>query len=221
MTQDLWTFLHVLTFVYWLGADLGVFYSSRFVVNADYTPETRAVALKILAWLDMAPRYALLLTLPVGLQLAHGAELSAIGGGWLLLAWLGSAAWISLVITIHRREGTAAGRRLGQIDLGLRFVLIAGLVVAAVLSFTGGAPFAADWLALKALLFALAVTMGVGIRVTFAPFGPAFARLMTEGSSAEVEERMSTALARAKPFVLVLWAIIAAAAFIGISQPGF
>jgi hypothetical protein len=190
MTQDLWTFLHVLTFVYWLGADLGVFYSSRFVVNADYTPETRAVALKILAWLDMAPRYALLLTLPVGLQLAHGAELSAIGGGWLLLAWLGSAAWISLVITIHRREGTAAGRRLGQIDLGLRFVLIAGLVVAAVLSFTGGAPFAADWLALKALLFALAVTMGVGIRVTFAPFGPAFARLMTEGSSAEVEERM-------------------------------
>jgi hypothetical protein len=221
MTQDLWSFLHVMTFVYWLGADLGVFYSSRFVVNATYTPETRAVALKVLAWLDMAPRYALLLTLPVGLQLARGIELSAIGGGWLLLAWLGAAAWIGLVITIHRREGTAAGRRLAQIDLGLRLVLIAGLVIAAVLSFTGGSPFAANWLALKALLFALAVTMGVGIRVTFAPFGPAFGRLMSEGTSPEVEAQMSGALARAKPFVLALWAIIAVTAFIGISQPGF
>ena len=32
---------------------------------------------------------------------------------------------------------------------------------------------------------------------------------------------MSRSLARAKPFVLALWIVIAAAAFIGISQPGF
>ena len=221
MTQDLWTFLHVLTFVYWLGADLGVFYSSGFVVNSKYSPETRAVALKILAWLDMAPRYALLLTLPVGLQLARGIELSAIGGGWLLLIWLGAAAWIGLVLVIHRREGTNAGRRLANIDLALRLALIAGLVIAAITSFTSAAPFAANWLALKVLLFALAVSMGVGIRVTFAPFATAFGRLMAEGSSPDVEAQMSRALARAKPFVLALWLIIAAAAFTGISQPGF
>jgi len=106
-----------MTFVYWLGTDLGVFYSSRFVVNATYTPETRAVALKILAWLDMAPRYALLLTLPVGLQLARGIELSAIGGGWLLLAWLGAAAWVGLVITIHRREAAASPRSISDCAL--------------------------------------------------------------------------------------------------------
>ncbi len=221
MTQDLWTFLHVMTFVYWLGADLGVFYSSRFVVNPKYTPETRAAALKILAWLDMAPRYALLLTLPVGLQLARGVELSAIGGAWLLLVWLGAAAWIALATNVHRREGTDAGRRLANIDLALRIALIAGLAIAAIYSFATAAPFAANWLALKALLFALAVAMGVGIRVTFAPFGQAFGRLMAEGSSPEIEAQMSRSLARAKPFVLALWIVIAAAAFIGISQPGF
>ena len=144
MTQDLWTFLHVMTFVYWLGADLGVFYSSRFVVNPKYTPETRAAALKILAWLDMAPRYALLLTLPVGLQLARGVELSAIGGAWLLLVWLGAAAWIALATNVHRREGTDAGRRLANIDLALRIALIAGLAIAAIYSFATAAPFAAQ-----------------------------------------------------------------------------
>ena len=44
---------------------------------------------------------------------------------------------------------------------------------------------------------------------------------MAEGSSPDVEAQMSRALARAKPFVLALWVIIAAAAFTGISQPGF
>ena len=40
--------IHVLLFVYWLGGDLGVFYSSKFVVRPDISPEARAIAAKIM-----------------------------------------------------------------------------------------------------------------------------------------------------------------------------
>ncbi len=34
-------FLHILLFVYWLGGDLGVYYSSRYILKPELSPETR------------------------------------------------------------------------------------------------------------------------------------------------------------------------------------
>lgn len=62
--------LHVLVFVYWLGGDLGAFYSSRFLTRPGVTPEKRLLAAKIVGDVDMAPRSALILTFPTGLALA-------------------------------------------------------------------------------------------------------------------------------------------------------
>jgi hypothetical protein len=66
--------LHLLLFTYWLGADLGVFYSSRYVLRSDLPPASRAVALKIMAWLDVAPRLCLVLFLPSGVTLMALAD---------------------------------------------------------------------------------------------------------------------------------------------------
>ena len=40
---EVFLFVHVLLFVYWLGADLGVYYTSRFVVDRKLSTETRAI----------------------------------------------------------------------------------------------------------------------------------------------------------------------------------
>ena len=103
--QDIFKLLHVLTFVYWVGADLGVFYSARLVINPKYSPETRAAVLKLLARIDMIPRYMLLLTFPVGATLAANLGYSPIDGIWLYLVWAAAIGWIVLVWQIHHREG--------------------------------------------------------------------------------------------------------------------
>ncbi len=76
LTYNLLLLAHVLLFVYWLGGDIGVFYSSRYVANPALSIEARATALKIMAWIDEIPRICLVTILPVGFTLAYNA-------GWL------------------------------------------------------------------------------------------------------------------------------------------
>jgi len=216
--QDLWKLLHVGTLVYWVGGDLGVFYTAHLITKPAYSPKTRAVLLKLLAWIDMLPRYMLLLTFPVGAQLAAGLDLSPITGVWLWLVWLVAAVWIVMVREIHRREGTAAARTLSNIDLVLRLIFIAALVITPLVSLAGGTPYGESWLAIKVLLFAGAVSCGVAIRITFKPFVPAFLLLMSEGSSPEVEAQMKRTLSRTRPFVIGIWVLAGITAFIGLNH---
>lgn len=214
--QDFFKLLHVLTFVYWVGADLGVFYAARLVVNPQYTPQTRATLLKVLDWIDQIPRYMLLATFPVGATLAARLEISPITGFWLYAVWIAAILWIWLITHLHKNQGKP--KALVQFDLGLRVLLIIALVVTGIMSIAGDGPFLRDWLGWKVLLFGLAVACGFGIRMAFAPFGPAFAQLMKEGSSPPVEAAMKKALDNAVPFVIGIWVFASMAAFLGLSH---
>ena len=83
---DIAIFLHVLLLVYWLGGDLGTFYSSRYIVKPDLSVEARSTALKIMSFCDVFPRICLVLFLPSGITLIG---LHPLGqeqfGGWKLL----------------------------------------------------------------------------------------------------------------------------------------
>jgi hypothetical protein len=68
--------LHLLIPVYWLGGDLGAFYSSRFMIDPARTVPERMMALKILNNIDMAPRTTLILAFPTGFTLA-------VAKGWI------------------------------------------------------------------------------------------------------------------------------------------
>jgi len=57
----------------------------------------------------------------------------------------------------------------------------------------------------KFLIFACMVAFGLVIRVHLRPFGPAFARLISEGPGDEVNRVISTSLARSRPFVYLIW----------------
>ena len=61
---------HVLGLVYWLGADLGVFYSSFVLCDDKQSGPVRVSAAKILFALDQAPRMCMTLMLPLGIHLA-------------------------------------------------------------------------------------------------------------------------------------------------------
>ena len=61
--------LHVVGFAYWLGMDLGVFYSSYFVANDRLSSDVRAATAKILFALDQGPRICMTMMLPLGIHL--------------------------------------------------------------------------------------------------------------------------------------------------------
>ena len=63
---DLLIIFHLLLFVYWLGGDMGVFYSSGMVIDPKLSNSARVTAAKIMIDLDFVPRICMTLTLTVG-----------------------------------------------------------------------------------------------------------------------------------------------------------
>jgi hypothetical protein len=217
--QTLWIMIHVVLLVYWLGADISVFYSSFQLIKMENSPETRAAVAKVLGFVNVFPGIASILMLPVGLMLANGKGLSPITDGWLAIIWLLAGVWLLINVSAASQRGTPLGKTYSNIDLWIRIVLIAVLTIAAIASFTGAGPFFSNWLALKVLLFAFVLVCGLGIRFTFAGLGPAFGRLMAEGSTPETEAALRVPVLRVKPWVLALWAGLVVMALLGIAQP--
>lgn len=219
--QPIWIFLHVVMLVYWLGADIGVFYCSFHIRRADYSKETRAAILKVSGFINQFPLAMGIFILPVGFMLADGLGLSPITGWWLLIPWVLAVAWFLFNLRAARMRGSPLGQRLAKIDIGIRVVLITGLVISAIWTFVAGEPWGANWVALKILVFSYVLACGIGIRVTYFNAGPVFGRLLSQGSTPELEAEVKRLTTAVKPWVLTLWAGLLVMALVGISQPQF
>lgn len=212
--------IHILLFVYWLGSDLGVFYSAKFLVDPTLSLETRRTVMKILHFIDLFPRMMLVLTLPVGVTLALAGGYAALPVAWgrplLATIWIAALVWFALVVRIY--EAPSAG--LTRVDYAIRYMVILGLVALGVASLLGYGPIipGADWLAIKLIVFAIIIALGLGIRAAFRPFAVAFGQLVAHGSTLEIETAMKRAHARVRPIVLALWAALVVEAFLGLSK---
>lgn len=223
---DVALLLHILLLTYWLGADLGVFYSSRYVMKPTVGPEARAVALKIMAWLDVAPRLCLVLFLPSGVTLMalddYGRDLFL---GWpLALVWAGSACWLGLVVADHVLHDSPLQATVKRLDLLVRSGVVLGLLGASAYTLLVDEPFGVHtnpkWLGAKVGLYALAIACGIGIRFRLRPFGPAFGALMTSGSTPEVERDIRRSIVGSQPYVAAIWFCVVGAALLGLAKPG-
>jgi len=211
--------LHLLCFVYWLGADIGVFYASRFVCNPALGMESRLTAARIMGWIDMFPRYSLVLILPLGLTLAVRGGWWPQGGLVIAFAWLGALVWLVLVWQIGRQPASPLLPVLRQVDYAIRVLVIIGMLSLGAAGLAGVGPLQTTWLAAKAALFGGLVACGLAVRMLGAPFRPAFARLQQEGSTPEIEALLQGAMRRAKRAVVAIWILLLAAAWLAIAQP--
>ena len=206
--------LHVLLLVYWLGADLGTYYASRFVADPALPAAARGVAARIMLGVDLAPRVTMPLMLASGVHLAQSGGLLP-GGGSALVAgtWALCLGWLAVVLAVHHL-GAVRGAALVRFDFGWRLLLIAVLVGGSLgLALPG-------FVALKLLAFAACVACGLMIRIHLRPFGPAFAKALHEGSDvesrAEANATVARSIARCKPYVLVIWALLVLSAAAGL-----
>lgn len=210
-------FVHVLLFAYWLGADLGVFLAGGVMSRPGLSVPERNRIRGLLMDIDLLPRIALLGMLPVGFQLSlsWGAPLPA---AWVPGTWGLAFGWILLALLIHFRADAALVKRLLQVDLALRSVLLAAMLVLSLGLLAGRFADVPLWLAVKLLLFAAIIIDGMVLRVYSGQWRIAMARFAA-GDVSGGEALLKTRRRKAAAAALVMWALVAAIAFLGAAKP--
>jgi hypothetical protein len=212
-------FIHVLLFVYWLGGDAGVYYSSTFVINPKLSKEARLTAFKIFVNLDMLPRYCLALMLTVGGILAEYVGYRHPTWQMLGIVALGPV-WVWVVYAVHAREGTPLGKQLALGDYYFRLLMIFALPVSVIYHWITGPLQPYPWLAAKLAMFSFLIFCGFMIRRNLPPFIDGFRIMATTGPTVESDRKMHDGLNACRPYVWAIWAGVAISAFLGIWKPG-
>ena len=210
---------HVILFAYWLGGDIGVFYSSGFVIDPDLGRETRLTAAKIMLNLDFIPRICMSLMLTVGGVLSEFVGYEHPTWQMIGIVLLGPV-WLSMVVYLHLNEGTEAAKKLTKVDFWFRWAMVLGICASVTRAWMSGELQAYPWIGGKLLLFAFMVFCGLMIRIGLKPFGAAFHKLITDSMTPEDNTAMAKSLNGVKPWVIGIWIALVLEALLGIAQPG-
>ena len=219
-SYPLWQYAHILLFVYWLGADLGVFVASRYVARADLPLDERLRFLQLLLTVDMGPRTALILMIPVGFTLATTLGLAPFANDWLPAIWLLSAGWLALAWYLFRAGRDPRAARWARVDQALRVAVIAAFLGTGLATFATGGPLGTGWLAGKFVLFAAVVLLGLLLRRVIRDWVAGFAQLRVESTRDAGNALIHAAHRRAARMAMLLWLCVATIAFLGVVKPG-
>lgn len=218
-TYPLWQYAHILLFVYWLGADLGVFFASRYVARADLPLDERLRFLELLLKIDMGPRTALILMIPVGFTLAAALGIAEFARPALPAIWLVALAWLGLAWYLFLNARNPRSAPWARIDQGLRIAVVVTFLGTGLLSFATGGPLGTPWLAGKFVLFAGVVTLGLLLRLTIRDWITGFGQLRVEATRDSGNALILGAYRRATRLAHLLWLLVAATAFLGVVKP--
>lgn len=212
-------FVHVVLFAYWLGADLGVFLHGKRLTRDDIPLEERLRTREIGVMIDMAPRTALVLMVPVGFTLST-AWGSPITDGWLAALWAFGLFWLWLVWEVHHKNNQPIGKTLQRIDFSIRYVVLAGMLGLGGYSLAVGEPIASKWLAVKMVLFSFIIMNGIWLRLIGGRWAVAFDRIRKGGDERVIGEQMIKDNRRvAIRAALTIWGLVALMAFLGVVKP--
>lgn len=217
---DFLLLLHVLLFAYWLGADLAVLYAARYAADKSFSVETRQTISRIMAFVDLAPRLSVPLMGATGISMGVQAEVIDLDGIWVLAVWFAALLWVSSNLYIYLNR-TDRDRILPVVrfDTSLRAVVMIVAAVVSIASLLGTGVVSSAALAVKLLIFALAVALSLVLRVLFKPYRPALQRIAAGGDNALESAVMASALARARPIVFLIWLLVITAAAVGLWAP--
>lgn len=217
---QLLVFVHILLFVLWLGADVGVFMLGQHFRKRDkYDLPQRLILLQLLVNLDMVPRTAWALMVPITLTMADAGGWWDLPGWAVILAWLVGAFWLWLVWDAHIHDQTERATRDRIIEFFLKIGLTVFYLGLGIVSLVNEAPLIPIWLATKALMFGLIFAAAIMIDVAFKPVGPQLGKLIAEGSSDETEIPLLATMDRTRIWVWIVYLLLLATAFLGNVKP--
>lgn len=214
-----WGYVHILLFVFWLGADVGVFLSAVRAKNSELSFESRAAIMKLGLTVDLFPRTCFALIIPVGLHMTRDLGLYPVPGGLLVGAWILAALWIAAFMTAHKNEGKPIAITLAKGQFVFQLIMGVLITCIGVMSLLNGTPLPDTWFAVKITLFGLVFFAAVGIDFAFTPAIKPFMEIGTEGSTPEREALFAKHVNHTLVWVLSLYVLIALVAFVGKVKP--
>ncbi len=217
--HDLFLIIHLLLFVYWLGADLGVYYSSGMVIDPSLSNDSRLTAAKIMVNLDLVPRICMSLMLTVGGVLSEFKGIEHPTWQMVGIVLLGPA-WLSMVLFIHFNEGKPINKTVTRVDWWFRWILVIYLLASVGYSFATGRLAGEPWYGAKLTVFALLVFCGLMIRKFIPDYAIGIHKLRQGPLTVEENHAMARSLGQCRPFVLAIWVGILIEAYLGVVEPG-
>jgi len=213
-------YVHLLMFVLWLGADVGVFVlGQHFRKREKWSLDQRIALLTLLVEVDMVPRTAWALMVPLSLSVVD------LGGWWDVPVWLTIGAWVvglfwlALVWDSHWHDQTPRAARNRRIEGWLRWLIGGFYLWLGGQSLLINAPLEPNWLAWKALMFGLIFVAAIMIDVTFKPVGAQLGAVLEQGSSDETEIPLRRTMDRTRIWVWAVYILLVITAFLGNVKP--
>jgi len=216
--HDVLLLIHILLLVYWLGGDLGVFYSSRFVVNPELSREARLIAAKIMLGCDLVPRICMSLMLTVGGLLSATIGVDHTPSHLLAIIALGPI-WLSMVLVLHYRHHDAYIPALTKIDFYFRWLLIVAIMASCFQAVSSGVLNSMPWLIAKLLGFAFLIFCGLMIRIKIKDFSNTYLKIINDTQTEQDNRVMMTSLASVRPWVVTIWLVLILETYLGIAKP--
>lgn len=216
---DIILFLHILSLVFWLGTDIGVFTLGKFAQNPVYSIDQRLLLLKVALILDMFPRVFMVLTLPTGFHLAATLGVISVASSFIAGVWIFSACWLVVVLVSLLRQESTLGQRAKLVEKVIQFLLLALLFWISISSLITATPILVGWLAWKVFIYGLLLLIIPFLERAFAPAVAGFTALPTQGSSPELESQIKRSMDATFIWVIAIYIVVLLAAFLGVAKP--
>ncbi len=212
-------FFHILMFVIWLGMDVGVYYCGKYTTRRDLTYQERRRFLELLMLLDMGPRTALVMMVPLGLQLSQNLGLIPLPPLLLPVIWVVGLSWLALVWLQHLQPGSRWRPMFARIDYSIRYLVIGTFILGGLGAIFFDAGISGAWLRLKLVLFGAVISMGLVLRATLPPWLAALEELKQNPDSEAAQARVETIYAHSGRWAHGLWAFVVLMGFLGTVKP--
>jgi len=218
-SAHLWGYVHMLLFVVWLGAELGIFTAIASVKNPARGFETRKTLVRIATLAHAVPRVCFALILPTGVELTGAINVYPLTPGLRAASWIIGAVWVVVILMSARTQGRPLAANLRIVELVFQAFAGLSFVAYGLNSLATGAPIDDPWFAAKLFLFGLVFWASIAVDIGLRPFYAPFYEIAVEGSTPEREEAISAAINHALAAMATLYVLIAVIAFIGKVKP--
>ena len=215
---EIWKFLHICLFVFWLGTDVGVMLCIKKSTDPTLGVEARFKMLEMALIIELLPRVMWVMALPLGVHLSKSLGYLDPSITTLVMMWAFIIVWLIVNVGGAANLEKPWGQQLSKINRIIIASLGVGLIIVSISSFMGMGPYEANSIALKVGLYGLVNITILGIEIAFFPLGLAFERLATEGSSPEIEESISSGMKTTLGWVHTTYFLIFIVAFIGVTN---
>jgi hypothetical protein len=215
---EIWKFLHICMFVFWLGTDMGVMLCSKKSTDPNLGVEARFQMLEMALKIEILPRVMWVMALPLGVHLSKSLGYIEPSVLTLSLMWVFVLMWLVINVGGAANLDKPWGQQLSKINRIVVASLGVGLIIVAASSFMGYGPYEPNSIALKVGLYGLINLTILGIEIAFFPLGMAFERLATEGSSPELESSITNGMKTTLLWVHATYIMIFIVAFIGVTK---